>query len=33
VLAQMPEVVESLTGVDIKKYFQEKFKAENKDED
>lgn len=33
VLAQMPEVVESLTGVDIKKYFQEKFKTEHKDED
>jgi len=33
VLAQMPEVVESLTGVDIKKYFQEKFKTEDKDED
>jgi flotillin len=26
VLAQMPEVIESLTGVDIKKYIQEKFK-------
>ncbi|MFC2164246.1 flotillin family protein [Acidobacteriota bacterium] len=33
VLAQMPEVVESLTGVDIKKYFQEKFKTQDKDED
>jgi len=33
VLAQMPEVVESLTGIDIKKYFQEKFKTEDKDED
>jgi flotillin len=33
VLAQMPDVVESLTGVDLKKYFQEKFKSEDKSED
>ncbi len=33
VLAQMPDVVQSLTGVDIKKYFQEKMKTESKDED
>jgi flotillin len=33
ILAQMPDVVESLTGVDLKKYFQEKFKSEDKTED
>lgn len=33
VLAQMPDVVQSLTGVDIKKYFQEKMKTESQDED
>jgi flotillin len=33
ILAQMPEVVESLTGVDLKKYFQNKTKTEEKDED
>ena len=33
ILAQMPDVVESLTGVDLKKYFQEKFKIEGKTED
>jgi len=33
VLAQMPDVVESLTGVDIKKYFQEKFAKEEQDGD
>jgi len=33
ILAQMPDVVESLTGVDLKKYFQEKFKIEEKTED
>jgi flotillin len=33
VLAQMPDVVESLTGVDLKKYFQEKLKIEEKTED
>ncbi|MBN1223920.1 MAG: flotillin [Candidatus Aminicenantes bacterium] len=33
VLAQMPEVVESLTGVDIKKYFQEKFSKQDRDKD
>lgn len=33
VLAQMPDVVKSLTGVDIKKYFQEKMKTESEDED
>ncbi len=33
VLAQMPDVVESLTGIDIKKYFQQKMKTESEDED
>jgi flotillin len=33
ILAQMPEVVESLTGVDLKKYFQDKFKTEKKVEE
>ena len=33
VLAQMPDVVKSLTGVDIKKYFQEKMKTESEEED
>lgn len=33
ILAQMPDVVESLTGIDLKKYFQEKFKIEEKTED
>lgn len=33
ILAQMPDVVESLTGVDLKKYFQEKLKIEEKTED
>jgi flotillin len=33
ILAQMPEVVESLTGIDLKKYFQEKFKSEDKIDD
>jgi flotillin len=33
VLAQMPDVVQSLTGVDIKKYFQEKMKTESENED
>ncbi|MGB6865629.1 MAG: SPFH domain-containing protein [Candidatus Aminicenantaceae bacterium] len=33
ILAQMPDVVESLTGIDLKKYFQEKFKLEEKTED
>ncbi len=28
ILAQMPDVVESLTGVDLKKYIQEKFKPQ-----
>ncbi len=32
VLAQMPEVVQSLTGVDLKKYFKEKFTPETKEE-
>lgn len=32
VLAQMPDIVESLTGVDLKKYFQNKTKTEEKDE-
>ncbi len=32
ILAQMPEVVKSLTGVDLKKYFQDKTKIEEKDE-
>jgi flotillin len=32
VLAQMPEVVKSLTGVDLKKYLQEKFSSEDKKE-
>ncbi len=33
ILAQMPDVVESLTGVDLKKYFQEKFRLEEKTEE
>jgi len=33
ILAQMPDIVESLTGIDFKKYFQEKFKIEEKTED
>jgi flotillin len=33
VLAQMPEVVKSLTGVDLKKYLQEKLKPEEKEEE
>jgi flotillin len=33
ILAQMPDVVESLTGVDLKKYFQEKLKIGEKTED
>jgi len=32
ILAQMPEVVKSLTGVDLKKYFQEKLLSEDKKE-
>jgi len=32
VLAQMPEVVESLTGVDFKKYFKEKLSPKEKEE-
>jgi flotillin len=32
ILAQMPDVVESLTGVDLKKYFQEKLRVEDKTE-
>jgi len=32
VLAQMPDVVKSLTGVDLKKYLQEKFSPEDKKE-
>jgi flotillin len=32
VLAQMPDVVKSLTGVDLKKYFQEKLSPEDKKE-
>jgi flotillin len=32
VLAQMPDVVKSLTGVDLKKYLQEKFSSEEKKE-
>ncbi len=33
ILAQMPDVVESLTGVDLKKYFQEKLRSEGKTDD
>lgn len=33
VLAQMPEVVKSLTGVDLKKYFKEKLTPEEKEEE
>ncbi|MGD8537948.1 MAG: SPFH domain-containing protein [Candidatus Aminicenantes bacterium] len=33
ILAQMPDVVESLTGVDLKKYFQDKFQSEDKTDD
>jgi len=33
VLAQMPDVVKSLTGVDLKKYFQTKLSPEKKTED
>ena len=32
ILAQMPDVVKSLTGVDLKKYLQEKFSPEEKKE-
>lgn len=32
ILAQMPEVVQSLTGVDLKKYFQDKVKTEENEE-
>jgi flotillin len=32
VLSQMPEVVKSLTGVDIKKYFQDRLSPEDKKE-
>lgn len=32
VLAQMPEVVKSLTGVDLKKYLKDKFSPEEKEE-
>jgi flotillin len=32
VLAQMPDVVKSLTGVDLRKYLQEKFSPEDKKE-
>jgi len=32
VLSQMPDVVKSLTGVDLKKYLQEKFSSEDKKE-
>lgn len=32
VLAQMPDVVKSLTGVDLKKYLQEKLTPEDKKE-
>jgi flotillin len=32
VLAQMPEVVKSLTGVDLKKYLQDKVSPEAKKE-
>ncbi len=33
ILAQMPEVVESLTGVDLKKYFQAKTQVEEKQDE
>jgi len=33
ILAQMPEVVQSLTGVDLKKYFKEKLTPEEKEEE
>lgn len=33
VLAQMPDVVKSLTGVDLKEYFKEKFSTEKKEKD
>jgi flotillin len=33
VLAQMPEVVKSLTGVDLKKYLKEKLSPEEKKEE
>jgi flotillin len=33
VLAQMPDVVKSLTGVDLKEYFKEKFSTDNKEKD
>ncbi|GAH70707.1 unnamed protein product, partial [marine sediment metagenome] len=33
ILAQMPEVVKSLTGVDLKKYFKEKLTPEEKEEE
>lgn len=32
ILAQMPEVVQSLTGVDLKKYFKEKLSPETKEQ-
>jgi len=32
ILAQMPDVVESLTGIDLKKYFKEKLTPEKKEE-
>ena len=32
-LAQMPEVVKSLTGVDLKKYLKEKLSPEEKEEE
>ncbi|MBD3413178.1 MAG: flotillin [Candidatus Aminicenantes bacterium] len=33
VLAQMPDVVKSLTGVDLKEYFKEKFSTDKKEKD
>ena len=33
ILAQMPDVVESLTGVDLKKYFKDKLTPEKKEEE
>jgi flotillin len=32
ILAQMPDVVESLTGVDLKKYLKKKLDSEDKDQ-
>jgi flotillin len=32
ILAQMPDVVKSLTGVDLKKFLQDKFSTEEKKE-